>query len=230
MKVIGYARVSTIGQAKDGLGIPTQQRLLRQWAKSNGHRLVRILDENGKSGTLPETDRPGLLEALTAVKRGEVEALAVTSLDRLARALTVQEALLLQVWAAGGKVFTVDGGEVPQDDPDDPMRTALRQIVGVFAELDRRMIVKRLRNGRATKAAAGGYSVGAPPYGWRAEEGELVEDDHEQAVRRSIVAWAKDGESLAEIARRLNDAGRLPRRGRWHPTTVKRAIERNVDG
>lgn len=226
MKVIGYARVSSIGQAKDGLGIPTQQRLLRSWAKANGHRLVRIVDENGKSGTLPETDRPGLLEALTAVRRGEVEALAVTSLDRLARALTVQEALLLQVWSAGGRVFTVDGGEVPQDDPDDPMRTALRQIVGVFAELDRRMIVKRLRNGRATKAARGGHAVGAPPYGWRAEEGELVEDEAEQATLRSIITWSTEGASLAEIARRLNNQGRPPRRGRWHPTTVKRALER----
>jgi hypothetical protein len=33
---------------------------------------------------------------------------------------------------------------VLQDDSNDPMRTALRQVVGVFAELDRRMVVKRL--------------------------------------------------------------------------------------
>lgn len=226
MKLIGYARVSTIGQVKDGLGLPTQERLLRAWAKREGHKIVRIISENGKSGTLPDTERPGLLETLNALRLGEVEGLVVTSMDRLARALTVQEAVLAKVWAMGGAAFTVDGGEVAKDDPDDPMRTALRQIVGVFAELDRRMIVKRLRNGRATKAANGGHSVGVAPFGWRAEDAELVVDEGEQRVIATIRQWSEDGESLAGIARRLNESGTPARRGRWHPTTVSRVLAR----
>ena len=75
--------------------------------------------------------------------------------SRLARALTVQEAALAIAWQAGGRVFTADTGEVLRDDPDDPMRTALRQVVGGVAELDRRMVVKRLRDGRAAKASTG---------------------------------------------------------------------------
>jgi len=224
--VIAYARVSTIGQVKDGLGLPTQERMLRAWAKTGKHRIARIVSENGKSGTLPDTERPGLIEVLSAIKSGEADALVVTSLDRLARALTVQEAVLAKVWEMGGKVFTVDGGEVAQDDPDDPMRTALRQIVGVFAELDRRLIVKRLRNGRATKAAKGGHAVGAAPYGWRAEGGELVQNDSEQQVIACLRSWASDGLSLAESARRLNADSVPARRGQWHPTTVARVLSR----
>ncbi len=30
------------------------------------------------------------------------------------------------------------------DDPDDPLRTVMRQMVGVFAELERRTVAKRL--------------------------------------------------------------------------------------
>jgi DNA invertase Pin-like site-specific DNA recombinase len=87
------------------------------------------------------------------VRTGEADGIVVSSLDRLARSLTVQEATLAKVWAHGGTVLTTDQGEVPRDDPDDPMRTAVRQIVGVMAELDRKLVVKRLRQGRATKVA-----------------------------------------------------------------------------
>lgn len=232
MRVIGYARVSTIGQAKDGLGIPTQERLIRAWAKREGHRLLQIVRENGRSGTLEETSRPGLLEVLTILKRGgssgrHVEAVVVTSLDRLARALTVQEAVLAKVWGMGAEVYTVDGGTVPRDDPDDPMRTAMRQMVGVFAELDRRLIVKRLRNGRMTKASRGGYAVGAPRYGYRAEAGELVADPPEQAIIKRMRDLRRKGQGLEAIARTLNAEGSGPRRGRrWYAKTVGRVLSR----
>jgi hypothetical protein len=42
---------------------------------------------------------------------------------------------------------------VLQDDPDDPTRTAIRQVLGVFAELDRKTVVKRLGDGGPSKAA-----------------------------------------------------------------------------
>src|SRR5438105_3363757 len=121
MRLVGYLRVSTTAQVKDGLGLPVQERLIKAWARKEGHRLVRILSDNGRSGTLAETERPGLLDALRAVETHEAEGIVITSIDRLARSLTVQEGVMGQVWRLGGKVFTVDGGEVPQDDVDDPM-------------------------------------------------------------------------------------------------------------
>jgi DNA invertase Pin-like site-specific DNA recombinase len=77
----------------------------------------------------------------------------------------VQEATLALVWQRGTRVFAADTGEVHRDDPDDPMRTAIRQVMGVFAELDRKMVAKRLRDGRLAKAAAGRKAVGDYPFG-----------------------------------------------------------------
>lgn len=238
MKLIGYARVSTIGQATDGLGIPTQTRLLRAWAKSNSHKLIRIVSENGKSGTLPDSERPGLLEALNALKlrdgKREAEAILITSLDRLARVLHVQEAVLGKAWSLGGKVFTVDGGEILQDDPDDPMRKAMRQMAGVFSELDKNLIAKRLRNGRKTKADQGGFAYGSPPYGWRAphtseerREGTLVPVDEEQKAIKLARKLRAKGRSYREIAEALLQAGHKPRRGQqWHPPGIRNILER----
>lgn len=46
-------------------------------------------------------------------------------LDRIARSLIVQEAVLAQLWTFGGHAFVVtDTAEIACDDPDDPMRTA----------------------------------------------------------------------------------------------------------
>ena len=59
---------------------------------------------------------------------------------------------MAEAWKCGTTVHTAESGEVLRDDPDDPMRRALRQIVGVFAELDRAMTVKRLRDGRRAKS------------------------------------------------------------------------------
>ena len=37
------------------------------------------------------------------------------------------------IWRSGANAFTTDDGEVREDDPEDPMRTAIRQMRGVFA-------------------------------------------------------------------------------------------------
>ncbi|MEU9323992.1 recombinase family protein [Streptomyces canus] len=81
--------------------------------------------------------------------------------------------------------------EVHQDDPDDPMRTAMRQVIGVFAELDRRMVVKRLRGGRTAKAASGRKAVGAYAYGFHGDgegrERDAAPNPTEQATQARIL-------------------------------------------
>lgn len=91
------------------------------------HRLVAVHRDEGISGTKEAADRPGLACALDAVERGQAAGVVVYRLDRLARSLTVQEAVLGHVWRRDGRVFAVDTGEGPADDPSDPMRTFVRQ-------------------------------------------------------------------------------------------------------
>jgi DNA invertase Pin-like site-specific DNA recombinase len=177
------------------------------------------------SGTTDERD--GLTEALAAVRYNGADGLVTYSLDRLARSLTVQEAALQQVWQADGRVFTVDSGEVLADDPDDPVRTFVRQVLGAVSQLEVGMIARRLRNGRRHKAEQGGYAYGAPPFGYRAEGGELVKDPAEIAVVKRITALRDGGRSLREIAATLTEEGLKPKRGeRWHPQTVARVLGR----
>ena len=73
--------------------------------------------------------------------------------------LRVQEAVLAVVRSRkdGGVYTSVPPAEVDRDDPDGPMRTAMREMRGVWNGLERQVVAKRLRDGRKTKAANGGH-------------------------------------------------------------------------
>ena len=108
-------------------------------------------------GDLDAHQRPGLLEA-NILETGGASGLLVATLDRLSGALHVLERL----WSYGAVVYAADGG---RGVGDDPLRTALRQMRGVFAQLVRAMLVKRMRDGRRAKRAAGGKPSGSYPFG-----------------------------------------------------------------
>jgi DNA invertase Pin-like site-specific DNA recombinase len=227
MRLIAYLRVSSAGQL-DGYGLDAQERDVRAYARRNGHRIVALHVDGGVSGALDALDRPGLADVLTALRERPLKAdgLLVPRLDRLARALTVQEAALALVWREGLEAHAADTGVIPRDDPDDPMRTAMRQMMGVFAELDRRTIVKRLRDGRRAKAATGRKAVGQYAYGFegqgRGRDRDAAPCDDEQTTVRRVLTLRAAGRSYREIAATLDSEGRRPRRATsWSPMSVR---------
>ncbi len=226
LTAVGYVRVSSATQVEEGFGLEIQERQLHEWAERGGHQLGTVHRDEGVSGTKEAVERPGLAAALVDVEDG-AGALVVAKLDRLARQLTVQEAVLAQVWRLGARVFSADAGEVLRDDPDDPMRTAMRQMVGVFAQLERATITARLRAGRKAKVTRGGYAYGAPRLGMRAEDRALVADPGEQATIARMVELRGQGLSLRQICNALEAEGRPTKRGgQWHPTVVARVLLR----
>ncbi len=229
MRLVCYIRVSTPGQAEDGLGLDVQREAIGAWAARQEHELVEVIADEGVSGTLHATERPGLARALDLIRAGLADGVVVHRLDRLARLLAVQEATLASVWAADGRVFEVVGGEVLRDDPEDPMRTAMRQMLGVFGQLERATVVARMAAGRRLKSQRGGYAGGAPAYGWVAKDRELVRDDQEQRALARLVELRQEGMSWRAAARQLAEEGhRSKRADAWHPETLRRLAHRGL--
>ena len=82
-------------------------------------------------------------------------------------------------------------------------------------------------SGKASKVAAGGYGGGRPPFGWRAEGGELVPDEREQVVIAFMRELEAEGLSSRQIAARLEEAGHKPKVGdRWSSVQVLRVLQR----
>lgn len=232
MRLVAYLRVSSTTQL-DGFGLDVQRKAVRKWAKANGHTVISEFPDT-ISGTTAAADRPELSSALQVLRRPpKADGLIVARLDRLARALTEQEAILALVWREGGRVFTADGGEILRDDPDDPMRTAMRQMMGVFAELDRRTVVKRLRDGIKAKAATGRKATGSYAYGYEGsgkgrERDAAPRGDEQRAVNR-IVELRRAGQPYRAIATTLDAEGLQPRKAeRWSAMAVRNVAVREM--
>lgn len=228
MRVIGYLRVSTERQV-DRFGLPVQERQVRTWCKAGGHRLVAVFTDEGESGSNGLQTRLALGEALNALRERRAAGLVVPRLDRLARDLIVQEQLLAEVRRIGAEVFSCSAAEAGflADDPDDPSRKLIRQVLGAVSEYERAMVVLRMRRGRARKAEQGGFAYGSPPLGSRAEGGALVADEREAATVARIAELHAAGRSLRQIAAALEAEGYRPKRAdRWHPQSLARVIAR----
>jgi DNA invertase Pin-like site-specific DNA recombinase len=232
MKLIPYLRVSTDKQASEGTGLDVQLDAIRRWAKAHGHRLTEPCLDEGVSGAKELENRPALIEAMLRLREPGIDGIVVYRLDRLARALVVQEQLLADIRARGGELYstseTENGYLVDDGETEDPSRKMIRQILGAVSEYERSMIALRLRSARELKHRQGGYAgYGSPAFGQRSDGGVLVPDEGENAAIERMVELRKAGSSLREVADTLQAEGYKTKRGAsWHPTTIARVLGR----
>jgi DNA invertase Pin-like site-specific DNA recombinase len=234
MRVVGYLRVSTDRQAEKGHSLPEQEDMIRAWCKQHRHRLVGLHVDAGESGSNGLDKRVGLGDALDAVQDGTAGGIVVQCLDRLSRDMVLQETLLREVWQAGGEVLTCSDAEavyLHRDDPEDPARQLIREILGSVAAYERRMVALRLRRGKRRKAQRKGFIGGRPPFGSQVVDRELAPDAAEAAAAERIRVLRGEGRSLRQIAAVLTEEGFRPRRGdRWHPEVLRRIVARASAG
>lgn len=154
---IGYARCST-----DEQDLSAQRSALEDL----GVEPARIYTDHGLTGT--NRERPGLREALAAVRDGDE--LVVTKLDRLARSLPDARDIAEELTAKG--VALNLGGSIY--DPTDPVGKLLFNVLAMVAEFERDLIAARTREGMAI-AKAKGRLKGRKPKLSEAQEAHLVE-------------------------------------------------------
>src|SRR5207249_7024817 len=82
-QAVAYIRVSTTGQAEDGVSLDAQRSKIAAWCEVMGYELVQTFADEGISGHSMDK-RPGLQAAVDAVCEGGY-VLVVYSLSRLAR-------------------------------------------------------------------------------------------------------------------------------------------------
>jgi DNA invertase Pin-like site-specific DNA recombinase len=135
---IGYARVSTAEQ-----DLTAQRHGLLDLGVEADHIYV----DHGLTGT--NRARPGLREAMAAVRRGDT--LVVTKLDRLARSLPDARGIADELTSKG--VALSLGGSVY--DPTDPVGRLLFNVLSMVAEFESDLIRMRTREGMAVARAKG---------------------------------------------------------------------------
>src|SRR6266496_5185223 len=147
--VVAYARVSTDRQAEKQT-IDQQIDRLHAFARHQGWHLdaEQLYADDGYSGA--RLDRPALDRLRDAVAGGAIDAVLITSPDRLARRYAYQVWLPEEFERAGVQVIFLE--RPPTGDPQDVL---VIQIRGVVAEYERTVIADRMRRGRLTALRAG---------------------------------------------------------------------------
>lgn len=219
-EVVIYLRVSTTGQAEDGVSLEMQELKARQWCELNEYTVKAVLVDAGVSGKSMDK-REGLQNALKIVKKGD--ALVVYSLSRLAR--SVRDTMEISELLNSKGVDLVSLSE--KIDTTSAAGKMVFRMLAVLSEFERDQVSERTTAALQHKKAKG-ERVGSIPYGfYLAEDGiNLIRHDEEQRAIGLATELNSQGLSLRKIATKLTENGYTPRNGAaWHPQTIKNILE-----
>jgi DNA invertase Pin-like site-specific DNA recombinase len=151
MRAAVYCRVSTLDQHPE-----TQLMDLRQLADQRGFEVVKVYTDHGISGT--RVRRPGLDEMLSDARRGRFQVLLIWSCDRIARSTrhlleVLDELTRLQIQFVSFREALDTSGALGR---------AVTVIIGAIAELERSLIIERVRAGMR-RAKLEGRHIGRKP-------------------------------------------------------------------
>ena len=146
-KIYGYARVSTVGQAKDGNSLEAQESALR----AAGATEIFVDAFTGTKMERPEFDRMNSL-----LQKGDT--LIITKLDRFARTVGQASELITDLIDRGITVNVLNLGVLDNSS----ISVLMRNILLSFAQFERDMIVQRTQEGRAIARTKEGYREGRP--------------------------------------------------------------------
>ena len=178
-RVALYLRVST-----DGQSVENQRRELMTVAAHHGWNVVAEFADAGVSGAKGRDKRPAFDKMLKAATRREIDMIAAWSVDRLGRSLQDLLSFLGEIQAAGVDLFLHQQAL----DTSTPAGKAMFQMLGVFAEFERSIIVARVHAG-LKRARKEGKTLGRPK----------IDPDTERKIKTAL---AKGDDGMLKIAAR----------------------------
>jgi DNA invertase Pin-like site-specific DNA recombinase len=212
MQVVGYARVSTEDQARDGVSIAAQQAKIEAYATVKDWGLLELIRDEGHSAK--HLKRPGLERLLALVESRRVEAVIVYKLDRLTRSVADLEELMKLFERKGVALVSL------QESLDATTATGrlMMNLLASVSQWEREVIGERTRDAMQYLKAQGKrycYAV-------------FGEGPGEAAILAWMQAERRAGRSYEAIAEVLNATGAptATRGGHWLGNTVRRILLR----
>jgi len=223
MPTIGYVRVSTEDQAKEGVSLDNQKAKIIAYCQLKDLELREIVEDAGISAK--NLRRPGVQKVLKLARRKEIDAVVVYKLDRIFRS-TIDA---LETTKAFDK-WNVSFHSIQETlDTRSAMGRFFFTLTAALAEMERRLIGERTKSALAHKRSKNEKTGGEIPYGYDLmAQGLLVKNEREQRVIRSIRTLHGQGFSLRRICTELEREGHKTKRGKakWHPKTIGVILKR----
>jgi DNA invertase Pin-like site-specific DNA recombinase len=208
IKALAYLRTSSaanVGADKDSE--KRQRAAIEAYAQRAGFEIVETFYDEAVSGADPIETRPGFSRLLDRIEGNGVRTVIVEDASRFARQLIVQEAGILALNERGVRVLTASGDNLTET--DDPYKVAMRQMAGVFAQLEKARLVAKLKAARERKRKETGKKVGGR---------QAYDEMNPQMVSlaKKLHRYPVNGKrrSLREIANELAFAGHVTSTGK----------------
>ncbi|AFM40957.1 site-specific recombinase, DNA invertase Pin [Desulfosporosinus acidiphilus SJ4] len=146
--IIGYARVSTKGQLKDGYSLEVQQQeILGRYENAR----VELEQFTGTT-----TERPVFTKLISELTQGDT--LVVSKLDRLARNTVEGIQIVQELFDKGVAVHVLNVGLLENTTMGKFFLTTLLAV----AEMERNTIIERTQTGKAIAKTKAGFKEGRP--------------------------------------------------------------------
>jgi len=231
---IGYIRVSTEEQSREGVSLEMQIAKIKAYADLNDLNLVAIYGDPGISGKTIKA-RPGIQAVLHLVKTRKVAAVITYKLDRLSRSTVETLNMVEMIDKAGAALHSIS----EKLDTQSAIGRFVVRTLASLAEMERDQIAERTSAALAQKRANGEKTGGSVPTGYAVEEKAvpgrnkmvkmLIINETEQRVVRRTHNLRAEGYSLREIVRQLDQDGFRNSKGHaYGKTQVIRFLEREA--
>lgn len=221
VKAVAYCRTSSAANVgADKHSEVRQLEAIHGYARRTGTKIVAEFKDPAVSGADPIEVRPGFMALLDYIEAHAVRLVVVEDASRFARSVVILEVGILALIERGVRVVTATGDDLTET--QDAFRIAMRQIGGVFSQLEKARLVAKLRAARDRKRSTGVKVEGRKSLIER-EGGTALVAEAKRLRRKS----PKTGErrSLREVAALLAAQGHTSKTGNpLAPSVVKRLI------
>jgi len=218
IKAIGYIRVSTDEQAKEGVSLENQEAKIRAYCDLKDLDLLEIVQDAGISAK--NLRRPGVQKVLEMAQEKMVDAVVVYKLDRMFRS-TVDALETTKQFDEWGVSFHSIKETI---DTKSAMGKFFFTLTAALAEMEREIIGERTRDVLQRKKA-NGEVYGHVPFGFKRFKGKLLAHEAEQEIIQTVLGMRQKGLNYSRISRELNQMGLKTKKGnQWFPQTVKNVI------
>lgn len=212
---VSYLRVSTQGQVERE-SIESQRFMLNTYFQQRSIKPDRQFEDAGVSGCVEIHQRPQGGELYRLIAAGEVKTLYTFALDRIGRDVVDTLLFARLCESRGVQVIGISDGT----DTNRESSTFEIEIRSIIAAQYRRDRVRQSKAGLRRRASEGRIN-NKPPFGFRVEDGRLVEDELKAETVREIFRRAARGERTRQIVQHLNESGAPSPSGKgWRHDTV----------
>ncbi len=195
------------GAIEESCSITSQRECIRRYLQEHGfgdEDFEEIVDD-GYSGT--SMNRPGMKRLLRLVEEGGVRTIIVRDLSRFARNYLEAGHYIEFVFPVYDVRFISIQDQfdsVRMGENTGGLELAVKNLLNQMYSKD---LSQKIKSSVDLKKMNGEYVYGTAPYGYKkgAKKNTIVVDEEAAVIVRAIFAWAAEGKTITQIARKLNE-------------------------